>query len=467
MNTEQNGTHELYEQQQSKATSLPRIVIIGAGFGGIQAATHLRNVPAQVKVIDQTNHHLFQPLLYQVATATLSPGEISAPIRHVLKRQKNTDVILAEVTGIDLAEQHVLMQDQSVPYDYLIIATGAHENYFGHEEWRALAPGLKSIEDARAIRQKVLLAFEKAEIETDQQRVKDLLTFVIVGAGPTGVEMAGAIAEVARKVLKSDFRHIDPAMTRIVLIEASPRILAAFPTSLAGSAQRELERLGVEIRTGMPVEMIDEQGVAVDGERINAHTILWTAGVEASPAAQWLGVEAVRGGRVPVLDDLSVEGHPNIFVIGDTAFRMQDGKPLPGVAPVAMQQGRYVARRITQLVTGEKSARATRPFHYRNKGNLATVGRAFAIIEIGKLRISGFFAWVMWLVIHIFYLIGFENRILVILHWAWAYLAFQRGVRLITFTPSSAMSVSPQALVAESAAHADVKDKRVEQVTTE
>jgi NADH dehydrogenase len=431
--------HGTQNEQQAR----PRVVIVGAGFGGLQAALHLRNAPIDLTVIDRTNHHLFQPLLYQVATATLSPGEISAPIRHVLRNQQNTRVIMAEVTGVDKVQQCVLLADHSIPYDYLILATGAKENYFGHDEWHALAPGLKSIEDARAIRHKVLMAFEAAELETDQERIKQLLTFVIVGAGPTGVEMAGAIAEVAHKVLKSDFRHIDPTMARIILVEAAPRILCAFPASLAQTAQHELTRLGVEVKTGAAVSEVDEHGITASGERIIAHTVLWTAGVKASPAWQWLGAPADRARRVQVLSDLSIPHHSNVFVIGDTATFMQDGKPLPGVAPVAMQQGRYVARLISQRV--EHPEQSTPAFHYVNKGNLSTVGRAFAIVDLGAIRMAGFLAWVLWLAIHIFYLIGFENRLLVMLRWAMAYLSFQYGVRLITDPEEAATSPAQQA----------------------
>ncbi len=419
----------------------PHVVIIGGGFGGLQTALHLGNAPVHVTVIDRTNHHLFQPLLYQVATATLSPGEISAPIRHVLHKQQHTDVMLAEVTGVDPEQQRVLLHNRSLHYDYLVIATGASENYFGHEEWRTFAPGLKSIEDAREIRQKILLAFEQAELESDPQLVQELLTFVVIGAGPTGVELAGDIAEVAHKVLKAEFRHIDPSMTRIILVEAGPRILPAFPEALAHSAEQKLRRLGVEVRTNAPASDINESGVVVHGERIATQTMFWTAGVLASPAAKWLHAEADRAGRVKVRANLSVPGHPNIFVIGDTASYIQNGKPLPGVAPVAMQQGRYIARLLAQRVSGKNSVGA---FRYIDKGSLATIGRGFAIVKLGKLQLSGFLAWVIWMAVHIFYLIGFENRVLVMLQWAWAYLAFQRRVRLITQIGKWAIPVSVQ-----------------------
>ena len=421
---------------------VPRIVIVGGGFGGLQAALHLGDTPAHVTVIDRNNHHLFQPLLYQVATATLSPGEISAPIRHVLSHQKNTDVFMAEVTGVDTEQQHVLVCDPSmhshvIPYDYLIIATGTHENYFGHEHWRTIAPGLKTIEDARVVRQKMLLAFEQAELEKDPERVRALLTFVIVGAGPTGVELAGDMAEVAHRVLMEEFRHINPAMTRIILVEAGPRILATFPPKLARRAHQKLSKLHVEIYTGKAVTDIDEHGVMIGEKRIISSSVFWTAGVLATPAARWLAAEADRVGRVKVQKDLSVPNHPNIFVIGDVALSLHKGKPLPGVAPVAMQQGRYVARLIASRIS--QVQRSFPAFRYKDKGSLATVGRGFSIIRIGPFKISGFIAWFLWLTIHIFYLITFENRLLVMLQWAWAYLAVQRRVRLITVTNAPAV----------------------------
>ena len=423
--------HEIEAQQTTALAKVPRVVIIGAGFGGLQAAHALRNAPVDLTVIDRNNHHLFQPLLYQVATAGLSPADICVPIRFTLRKQKNTEVLMAEVTGIDLQEQRVLVGDRSIAYDYLVVATGASDNYFGHDDWEHFAPGLKSVVDATKLRRNILLAFEAAEMETDPEKVRALLTFVLVGAGPTGVEMAGAIAELAHKAIASDFRHIDPRTAHIILIEAGPRILPTFPEALAQKAQRALQRLGVEVRTGTPVEAIDENGVGVAGEHIAAKTVIWSAGVKASAAGQWLKAAVDRGGRVKVLEDLSLPGHPNIFVIGDTAGAMQDGKPLPGVAPVAMQAGRYVASVIAQRVAGKQEA--TPPFRYHDKGNLATVGRSFAILEIGKIRLTGFVAWAMWLTIHIFYLIGFRNRFLVFFQWTWAYFTFQRGTRLITF----------------------------------
>ena len=440
-------TPELVENKP--ATTPPRVVIVGAGFGGLQAARALRNVPVEVTVIDRSNHHLFQPLLYEVATAVLSPADISAPIRNILKKQTNARVILAEVTGVDLQQQRVLVHDRSVPYDYLILATGARHSYFGHDAWEPFAPGLKSIPDATAIRRKILLAFEAAEIETDLEKQRALMTFVLVGAGPTGVEMSGAIAELAHKALASDFRNIDPTSARIILVEAAPRILTAFPEVLAKKAQKALNRLGVEVRTQAPVEAIDENGVVIAGKPLPAKTVIWTAGVTASPAGKWLGAETDRVGRVKVAGNLTIPGHPNIFVIGDTASVIENGKQLPGMAPVAMQEGRYVASIIAHRVagknnvrtrrSGETSALAVAPFHYFNKGNVATVGRSYGVVEIGKLRVAGFFAWVLWLAIHIFYLIGFRNRILVMFQYAWAYLTFQRGARLITFESRPAL----------------------------
>jgi NADH:ubiquinone reductase (H+-translocating) len=407
----------------------PRVVIVGAGFGGLQAAKALGDASVEVTVIDRRNHHLFQPLLYWVATAGLSPADISSPIRRILRRQKNTQVVMAEVTGVDSEGKCVLMGDRSIPYDYLILATGAQDNYFGHSEWSQYAPGLKSIEAATAIRSHILRTFELAEIESDPEKVRELLTFVLVGAGPTGVEMAGAIAELSHKALVKDFRRINPSSARIVLIEAAPHILATFPEKLAKKAHRTLNRLGVEIRTGKPVSSIDAHGVTVDGQRIESKTVIWSAGVAASPAGKWLGVETDRGGRVKVNADLTVPEHPDIFVIGDTASLMQHGKPLPGVAPVAMQQGRYVAATIKRRVISGEPAR---PFRYVDKGNLATVGRSYAIVNFKKLSLTGLPAWLLWLVVHIYYLIGFRNRLITLFQWAWTYFTFNRGARLIT-----------------------------------
>lgn len=443
-------------------SGLPHVVIVGGGFGGLQAALALRNAPVHITILDRTNYHLFQPLLYQVATAGLSPADISAPIRHIVRNQRNTTVLMAEVTGVDAANRRVLLHSRTIPYDYLILATGATHSYFGHEEWGKDAPGLKTIPNATSIRAHILQAFEMAEQESDPERLKELLTFVLVGAGPTGVEMAGAIAELARTTLASEFRHIDPASARILLLEAGKRILNAFPEDLAHQAQRHLEKLGVEIRTDSHVDQIDENGVLVAGQHIASRTVLWTAGVKASPAGKWLNAPTDRAGRVNVAPDLTVPGHPEIFVIGDTATLQQNGKPLPGVAPVAMQQGRYAASVIRNRV---ETKPVPPPFHYVNKGNLATVGRAFAILEVGRFKMSGFLAWVGWLVIHIFYLIGFRNRLLVMLQWAWAYFTYQRGVRLITEEENAKSDLAPShqqplASPAETAPPAELSETR-------
>lgn len=411
----------------------PDVVIVGAGFGGMQVARALRNAPVNVTVIDRNNHYLFQPLLYQVATAGLSPADISSPIRHVLHEQKNTHVVMGEVTGVDLQAQRVLLHDRSLPYDYLVIATGAGHSYFGHNEWERYAPALKTIVDATSIRRKILLAFEAAEVESDVERQRALLTFVLVGAGPTGVEMAGAIAELAHKALAADFRNIDPTSARIVLVEAGPRILPAFPETLARQAHKALQRLGVEVQTGVAVTDIDSEGVTLGSEHMAAKTVIWTAGVAASPAGQWLHADVDRAGRVKVGADLLLPGTQNVFVIGDTASVVQKGKPLPGVAPVAMQQGRYVATAIHERIAGRVQIPV---FHYVNKGNLATVGRSFGLADFGFARISGFIGWLLWLLVHIVFLISFRNRALVLFQWAWAYLTFQRGARLITFDSS-------------------------------
>ena len=415
----------------------PNVVIVGGGFGGLDAARGLRDAPVQITLIDRNNHHLFQPLLYQVATAGLSPADIAAPIRSILHRQRNVEVLMAEVSGVDTKRQRVCLPDRDIPYDYLILATGAQDSYFGHPEWEEHATGLKSIAEATTIRRKVLSAFEAAEVENDPAQKNALLTFVLVGAGPTGVEMAGAIAELAHKALAADFRHIDPNSARILLIEAGPRILATFAETLSQQAQKQLETMGVEVRTNTRVEQIDAQGVVAAGARIPSKTVIWSAGVAASPAGQWVGAETDRAGRIKVNPDLTVPGLPNVFAIGDTMTLQQNGKPLPGVAQVAMQQGRYVAQRIRSRI--EKKLEPL-PFHYVDKGNMATVGRSFAIVDSHGLHLSGFLAWIAWLTIHIFYLIGFRNRILVLIQWAWAYITYQRGARLIT--PASPLTMS-------------------------
>lgn len=413
---------------EGETVTQPRVVIIGAGFAGLRCAQALRHSPVHLTVIDRNNHHVFQPLLYQVATAGLSPADISAPIRHVLRKQQNTTVLLAEVTDIDLEQQHVITPERTIPYDYLIVATGAGQSYFGHQEWEHFAPGLKSIVDATTLRRKILLAFEAAEMETQPERLEALLTFVLVGAGPTGVEMAGAIAELAHTALASDFRHIDPTAARIILVEAGPRILPAFPQSLAQKAQSALNHLGVEVRTHAAVEQVDSEGVIIAGKRLAAKTVIWTAGVAASPAGRWLAAPVDRAGRVKVENDLSLPHFPHVFVVGDTSSFVQDGAPLPGVAPVAMQEGTYVGSLIAARVLGKAPLP---PFHYHNKGNLATIGRSAGIADLGWIRFFGFAGWLLWLAVHIFFLIGFRNRFVVLFQWAWAYLTFQRGARLI------------------------------------
>jgi NADH dehydrogenase len=420
-----------FEREQA---DLPRVVIVGGGFGGVRAAHALRHAPVRVTVIDRNNHHVFQPLLYQVATADLSPADISAPIRGMLRDQRNAETLLAEVTGIDVDARKVIARDQfegrefAVPYDYLIVATGAGQSYFGHDEWAQDAPGLKSLTDATAIRRRILLAFEAAELEHDPDVRRAWLTFVIVGGGPTGVELAAAIAELSRHALVDDFRHIDPSLTRILLVEAAPRLLNAFPESLADDAGRDLKRLGVEVRTGQSVQQVDDEGVVIAGEHIAARTTLWAAGVAASHAGRWLGVETDRAGRALVGPDLAVPGHPEIMVVGDTAHLEENGKLLPGVAPVAMQEGTYAGKRVLRLLRGQQ----TKPFHYVNKGNLAIIGRRAAIADFGWLRLHGFIAFVVWAMVHIFYLINFRDRLLVMTQWVWAYLTAQRGARLIT-----------------------------------
>jgi len=405
-----------------------RVVIIGAGFGGLSAAKRLARTPFDVTIVDRHNYHLFQPLLYQVATAGLSPGDIAAPIRGILSRQRNVSVVLAKVSGVDTARQEVIAEGRRIPFDHLIIATGAEHAYFGHD-WSSYAPGLKTIDDATYLRRRILLAFERAETEPDAEERRRLLNFVVVGGGPTGVEMAGAIAELAKRALAADFRSIDPRSARIVLIEAGPRLLAPFDPALSAAARRSLEELGVEVRLGTGVTDCDCTAVSLGKERLETRTIIWAAGVKASPAAEWLGVAADPAGRVKVEADLSVPGHPDIFVIGDAAVLAgADGKPLPGVAPVAKQQGWYVA----SLLAARAEERTLPPFRYRDFGTLATIGRKHAVAQIGVLKVSGLLAWLLWSGIHIYFLIGFRNRLAVALSWLWSYITFQRGTRLIT-----------------------------------
>jgi NADH dehydrogenase len=407
----------------------PQVVIVGGGFGGLYAARALRKADVRITLVDRRNHHLFQPLLYQVATAALSPAHIAIALRRVLRHQKNVAVVLGEAVGIDLQQRKVELRDGTLDYDYLILATGATHSYFGHGEWAAVAPGLKTLEDAVEIRRRVLLAYEKAERETDPAKRTALLTFVVVGAGPTGVELAGALSEIARYVLAKDFRHIDPKSARVVLVEAGPRVLPAFAPDLSTAAQRRLERMGVHVLLGRPVTGIDAEGVSMGPERIVSRCVLWAAGVQASPLAASLGVPLDRAGRVQVAPDLSVPGSPNAFVIGDlAAMLMESGQPVPGVAPAAIQGGRHVARCIERLMRGEQ----TSPFHYLDKGSLATIGKNAAVAQIGRLHTEGFFAWLVWLVVHILTLIGFRNRFIVLAEWAVVYLRNERGARLIT-----------------------------------
>jgi NADH:ubiquinone reductase (H+-translocating) len=421
-------------------TTSPRVVIVGAGFGGLTAAKALSGRPFDVTVIDQHNYHLFQPLLYQVATAGLSPAEIASPIRGILSRERNVNVMLGKVSGVDTAQREVLAEGQRIPYDTLILATGARHAYFGHDDWAAHAPGLKTIDDATYIRRRILLAFEKAETEPDAAERARLLNFVVVGGGPTGVEMAGAIAELANRALAADFRSIDPRAARIILVEAAPRLLTPFDPSLSEAAKKSLEQLGVEVRLGAAVTALDAAGVSMGAERIEARTVIWGAGVMASPAGTWLGAETDRAGRVKVLSDLSVPGHPDIFVIGDTALlNGADGNPLPGVAPVAKQQGQYIAN----LLVARQKGSSVKPFRYRDFGSLATIGRSRAVVQMGRLKIKGFIAWLLWCVAHIYFLIGFRNRLIVAMNWLWNYVTFQRGTRLITGVTGSRMEDMP------------------------
>jgi NADH dehydrogenase len=415
--------------------SLPHVVIVGGGFGGLSAAKRLRGEEVRVTLLDRRNHHLFQPLLYQVATATLSPGDIASPIRWILRRGRNIRVLLGEAESIDVRAKRITLEDHStLDYDYVIVATGASHSYFGHPEWEPFAPGLKTLEDALVIRRHMLLAFERAERLSDPARQRELLTFVIVGGGPTGVELAGTLAEMARRTLRSEFRSIDTSQTQIVLVEAGPTILPAFPQKLRDASRSSLLHLGVEVRENSAVTHIDEHGVEMGGVRLNAGTVLWAAGVAASRVVSTLGAPLDRAGRVLVNPDLSIPGHPEVFVVGDAAtFLHQTGKPLPGVAQVAMQSARQAANNVMRLVERQP----TRPFTYHDKGNMAIVGRGFAIADFGWTQISGLFAWFAWLFIHIFMLIGFRNRLTVMIQWATSFVTLQRSVRLITFDSSS------------------------------
>jgi NADH:ubiquinone reductase (H+-translocating) len=413
----------------------PHVVIIGGGFGGLHAAKNLKRAPVRVTLVDKRNHHLFQPLLYQVATAGLAATDIAAPIRKVLKRQKNATVLLAEVSGIDVEGKRVLLAGPKrktadhgeIAYDYLVVATGATHSYFGHPEWEEFAPGLKTIDDALEIRRRILLAFEQAERIADEAERKRLMTFVVVGAGPTGVELAGAVSEIARRTLARDFRNVDPAKARVILLEGADRVLPPYAPSLSESARKQLTGLGVEVRTGAKVTAIDDKGASIGNERIEAATILWGAGVSASPLGKSLGASLDKAGRVEVEPDLSVPGHKEVFVIGDLAAAKRGDGIVPGVAPAAIQMGRHTARNIRQLVAGKP----TRPFRYIDKGMLATIGRSRAVAQIGRLRLSGWIAWMLWLIVHIFFLIGFRNRVMVLMDWTAAYISFNRGARII------------------------------------
>jgi NADH:ubiquinone reductase (H+-translocating) len=421
-----------------RASSVPRIVIVGGGFGGLEAAKSLARLDVEVVLIDEKNHHCFQPLLYQVATAALSPADVAWPIRGILHRQRNARVILAHVTGIDVERKQVyaapidarlLPERIEIAYDYLVLATGATHSYFGHEEWAGVAPGLKRIQDALEIRRRILLAFEEAEIAPEEER-RALLTFVVVGGGPTGVEMAGAIAEIARQTLISDFRSIDPRLSRVVLVEAGPRILPSFPEDLSGYAAAALQRMGVEVLVSTKVTNCDSEGVSFGDARLESRTLIWAAGVVASPAANWVGAEQDRAGRIKVAPDLSVPGRPEIFAVGDTAAVVDAaGSPVPGIAPAAKQMGRYVGRSIAQRIRGGAAPPA---FRYRDLGNLATIGRKAAVVALGRLHLTGGIGWLFWSAVHIYFLISLRNRFIVALQWLWNYITFQRSARLIT-----------------------------------
>ena len=430
----------------------PRVVVVGGGFGGLAAAKALKNSQARVVLVDRSNHHLFQPLLYQVAISVLAPGQIASPIRTILRRQKNATVILGEVTGVDKDRRCVLVNSadrESVPlsYDYLVLATGASHSYFGHDEFEEFAPGLKGLADAVAVRNKILGAFEQAEAEEDPRLHRDLLTFVLVGGGPTGVEMASAIATLVRSMLQSEFRRIDPSMARVVLVDRGHRVLGTFAEELSEAAKRRLEALGVEVRFGLGVDRIDEEGVIAGGERIASKTVIWTAGVTPSPAGKWLGVEMDRAGRVRIQGDLTVPGYPEVFVVGDTAALDQDGKPLPGVAQVAIQQGRYAGRLIRSRIAG--SSGAPPPFRYFDKGSMAVVGKGFAVLQTGKVRTRGLVAWLVWAAVHLEFLATSSLRVSVFLQWVWTYLTGQRGSRLIVNHHAAPQAIGKRSTAAE------------------
>jgi len=415
------------------------VVIVGGGFAGLSAARALRGADVQVTLLDRRNHHVFQPLLYQVATAGLSAPEIAAPLRRILRRQANVAVLMAEVVSVDTSRRTVVLADGEIAYDYLVLATGATHSYFGHDAWARHAPGLKSIEDALEIRRRLFVAFERAERTTDSAAQTAWLTFVVVGGGPTGVELAGTVAEIARHTLAREFRRIDPAQARVVLLEGTDRVLPPYPPDLSQKARRQLEDLGVQVRTGALATDVDGAGVSIGAERIEARTVLWAAGVAASPLGRSLGAPVDRAGRVKVEYDLTLPGRREVFVAGDLAAFEQDGRPVPGVAPAAMQMGRHAARNVRRSIAG----RPLVPFRYVDKGSLATIGRRAAVADFGRVRLWGLPAWLAWLGIHIFFLIGFRNRVVVLLDWAWAYVSYQRSARLILFEPGGAAAHPP------------------------
>ena len=428
------------------ATDRPRVVILGAGFGGLAAARALARTPVEVTVIDRRNYHLFQPLLYQVATAALSPADIAWPIRSILSRQKNASVQMGKVVGIDRAAREVVLEDRRIGFDHLVLATGARHSYFGMDEWEEAAPGLKKIADATHIRERVLLAFERAEVSPDPVERQRLLTFIVVGGGPTGVEMAGAVAELANHALAADFRAIDPMGARVILVEGGARVLAQFPPELSAKARDQLERLRVEVRLGQPVQHCGPDGVTVGDEAIAARTVIWAAGVIASPAAKWLQAKHDRAGRVLVTPELRVPDWPDVFAIGDTvSVDGPGGRPVPGIAPAAKQMGAYVGRVIDARIRGRAHPP---PFRYRHQGNLATIGRKAAVADLGWIKLSGFPAWVLWAVAHVWFLIGWRNRLVVALNWLWNYVTFERGARLIAGSPEEAKPAEPARLAA-------------------
>ena len=416
--------------EPARPTSTHRVVIVGAGFGGLECAYRLKGAPVSITVIDRRNHHLFQPLLYQVATASLATSEIAWPIRYLLRDRSEVTTLFANVNGVYAQNKRVVLEDgDSVPYDTLVLATGVRHAYFGHDEWEPFAPGLKTLEDATTLRRRILVAFERAEKEQDPERRAALLTFVIVGAGPTGVELAGTIAELAKDTLAPDFRNIDTNKTRVVLIEAGPRVLAGFADELSAYAQASLAKIGVEVVLGQAVTDCNGEGVVYGGKTLEAKTIIWAAGVRASPAAEWLGAPADRAGRLQVQPDLTVPGHPEIFAIGDTVtIAAWNGEPVPGIAPAAKQEGRYVAETIKARLAGRKLG----PFHYKHAGSLAQIGRRLAVIDFGSIKLRGAIAWWIWGIAHIYFLIGLRHRLSVALSWLWIYLRDQRAARLIT-----------------------------------